>query len=77
MSDDNTFIFPATNTFEENVKLWAERHHAIIEPGHGLFFDFKAAPEFEKPVLDYLVEHFGWTLEKPFFIRKTIAHQEV
>ena len=73
MSNYNTFIFPATNTFEENVKLWAERHHDIIEPGHGLFFDFKAAPEFEKPVLDYLVGHFGWTLEKPFFIRKTIA----
>ncbi|MDB5008506.1 MAG: hypothetical protein JWP45_2899 [Mucilaginibacter sp.] len=27
MSNDNTFIFPPTNTFEENVKLWAERHH--------------------------------------------------
>ena len=56
MSDKNTFIFPATNTFEANVKLWAERHHAIIEPGHGLFFDFKAAPEFEKPVLNYSLD---------------------
>ena len=70
MSNDNTFIFPATNPFEENVKQWAERHDAIIEPEHGLFFDFKAAPEFEKPVLDYLVKHFDWILERPFFIRK-------
>lgn len=75
MSDNNTFLLPATNTFEENVKLWAEHHDAIIEPEHGLFFDFKGAPEFEKPVLDYLVKHFGWTLEKPFFIRKPIAYQ--
>jgi len=45
-------------------------NYAIIEPRHGLFFDFKAAPEFEKPVLDYLVGHFGRTLEKHFFIWK-------
>ncbi|MBL4677312.1 MAG: hypothetical protein JKY70_14070 [Mucilaginibacter sp.] len=74
MSDNNTFIFPATNTFKENVKLWAERHDAMIELGHGLFFDFKAAPEFEKPVLDYLIKHFSWIFEKPFFIRKPISH---
>jgi hypothetical protein len=70
MTDDNVFILPATNTFEENVKLWAEHYHAVTEPGHGLFFDFEETPEYEKPVLDYLVKHFGWTLEKPFFIRK-------
>jgi len=48
----------------------AEHYHNSIKPGHGLFFDFKATPEYKKPVLDYLVQHFRWTLEKPFFIRK-------
>jgi hypothetical protein len=36
----------------------------------GLFLDFKATPELEKPALDCLVNDYGWTLEKPFFIRK-------
>jgi hypothetical protein len=35
-----------------------------------MFFDFSATPELEKPVLDYLVKGFGWSLEKPYFIRK-------
>jgi hypothetical protein len=35
-----------------------------------MFFDFSATPEYEEPVLNYLAEYFGWTLEKPFFIRK-------
>ena len=48
----------------------AEHYHNSIKPGHGLFFDFKDTPEYEKPVLDYLVQNLGWTLEKPFFIRK-------
>ncbi len=70
MSIDNSFTLPASNTLEQNVQLWAEHYNATIEPGHGLFFDFKATPEYEKPVLQYLVNNFQWTLEKPFFIRK-------
>lgn len=70
MAIDNTFTLPATNTLEQNVQLWAEHYNNIIEPGHGLFFDFKSTPEYEKPVLDYLITHFKWTLEKTFFIRK-------
>jgi hypothetical protein len=41
-------------------------------PGHGMFFDFSQTPEIEKPILDYLIKGFGWTLEKPFFIRKPL-----
>ncbi len=35
-----------------------------------MFFDFSQTPELKKPVLDYLIKGFGWTLEKPFFVRK-------
>jgi len=70
MTTDNSFTLPAINTFEENVIAFAEHYNNIIEPGHGLFFDFSKTPEYEKPVLDYLVKQFDWTLEKPFFIRK-------
>jgi hypothetical protein len=66
----DSLTLPADNTFEENVKALAEHYHNSIKPGHGLFFDFSATPEYEKPVLDCLVQHFGWTVEKPFFIRK-------
>lgn len=66
----DSLTLPADNTFEENVKAMAEHYQKSIKPGHGLFFDFKATPEYEKPVLNYLVQNFGWSLEKPFFIRK-------
>ncbi len=72
MSIDTTFEFPATNTIEQNAQLWAEHYNNLIQAGHGLFFDFKATPELEKPALDCLVNSYGWTLEKPFFIRKTV-----
>ena len=61
-------VFPASNTFEQNVLAMAEHYNSIIQPGHGLFFDFSKTPEYEKPVLDYLTSHFGW--KHPFFIRK-------
>ncbi len=72
MADNISFTLPASNSFEENVKAFAEHYQKIIEPGHGLFFDFKATPEYEKPVLDYLVKNYGWVLEKSFFIRKPV-----
>jgi len=61
---------PASNTQEQNVIAFAEHFEDITEAGHGMFFDFSATPELEKPVLDYLINGFGWILEKPFFIRK-------
>jgi len=70
MKTDNTFTLPVTNTLEQNAKLWAEHYNNSIEHGHGLFLDFKATPELEKPALDCLINDYGWTLEKPFFIRK-------
>ena len=60
----------ASNTFEQNVVALVEHYDSIIEPGHGLFFDLSATPEYEKPVLDYLVKGFGWILETASFIRK-------
>jgi len=71
MRTDNTFTLPATNTLEENAKLWAENASKNIKPGHGLFFDFKAVPELEKPVIDYFVNILGWSLDyNDTFIRK-------
>ena len=70
MAVENTFTLPATNTIEQNAQLWAKRYNDMIEPGHGLFLDFTQCPELEKPALDCLVNSYGWTLEKPFFIRK-------
>jgi len=70
MSHTKDFTLPASNTFEENVRYLAAHYDNIIEPGHGMFFDFKNTPEYEKPVLDFLQEKYNWTLEKPYFIRK-------
>ena len=61
---------PASNTFEQNVKAMAEFHHNATLPGHGLFLDFSFTPEYEKPFIEYMVTHFGWRIEQPFFIRK-------
>lgn len=72
MSLDNSFELPATNNLEQNAALWAEHYNNLIEPGHGLFLDFKATPELEKPALACLVNSYGWVLEKPFFIRKPV-----
>jgi hypothetical protein len=47
----------------------AEYYNNLIESGHGLFLDFSKTPEFEKPYIDYITTHFGWVLEKLFFIR--------
>jgi len=67
---EHELTLPDSNTFEQNVKQLAIHYNDVTDPGHGLFFDFKATPEFEKPVLNYLMQNFGWILEKPFFIRK-------
>ena len=32
-------IFPASNTFEQNVVAMAEHYNNTTEPGHGFFFD--------------------------------------
>jgi hypothetical protein len=63
-------IFPASNSFEENIIAMAEHYNNTMEPRHGMFFNFSKTPEYEKPVLDYLTKKFGWTLEHPTFIRR-------
>jgi hypothetical protein len=70
MAVENIFKLPATNTIEQNAQLWAKRYNDMIEPGYGLFLDFTQCPELEKLAIDCLVNSYGWTLEKPFFIRK-------
>ena len=72
MESRNEIVFPGSNTLEENARLWAEHYNGIVEPGHGLFIDFKKTPEFEKPCFEYITKHFGWVIEKPFFIRKPL-----
>ena len=61
---------PASNSTEQNVVALADHYDATIEPGHGLFFDFSQTPQLQQPLVDYLTKGYGWTLEKPFFIRK-------
>ncbi len=70
MALENTFELPAINTIEQNAILWAEHCNNLIEAGQGFFLDFEQCPELEKPAIDCLVNKYGWTLEKPFFIRK-------
>jgi hypothetical protein len=60
----------ASDTFEQNVKAMAEHYNDGIKPGHGLFLDFSLTPEYEKPFIHYMITHFGWKLEQPFFIRR-------
>jgi hypothetical protein len=50
----------------------AQRWEKDTKPGQGIFFDFSATPELQKPLLDYLVNRFGWSLEKKYFIRKPL-----
>jgi hypothetical protein len=71
---NHSFPLPPSNSLEQNVKLLAEHYNSIIQPGHGLFFDLSATPELEKPILEYLSSVYGWTLEKPYFIRKPLHH---
>jgi len=61
---------PLTNSFRRNVELLAAHHDNITNEGQGIFFNFKRAREYIKPVLNLLVERYGWVMERPFFIRK-------
>jgi hypothetical protein len=51
MALENTFELPATNTIEQNAVLWAEHYNNLIEPGHGLFLDFKQCPNLKNLLL--------------------------
>ncbi len=64
------FSLPASNSIAKNAKLWAQQCNDDILPGHGIFFDFKGFPEYEKPCLEQLIHTHHWIQEKPFFIRK-------
>lgn len=66
----DTLILPASNTLEQNANIWAEYYNNAVESGQGLFIDFKKSPELKQPAINCLVNKYGWTLEKPFFIRK-------
>ena len=68
-----TLTLPASNSFKQNIEALAKHYNDMIQPGHGLFFDFSKTPEYEKPVLEKLCQDYGWILEKPFFIRKQEA----
>lgn len=65
-----SLVLPSSNSFQENVKQFALHYLRIIEPGHGLFLDFSKTPEYKEPVIQYLVQKFGWTREADSFIRK-------
>ena len=67
---ENEKIYPKETPLEAIVIDMAERWDNNTKAGQGMFFDFKATPELEKPVIDYLTKGLGWKLEKPFFIRK-------
>ena len=72
MTVKEPFTLPATNAIEQSAELWAEFYHNAVEPGHGLFLDFKKCPELEQPDINCLVSKYGWALEKPCFIRKPV-----
>jgi hypothetical protein len=65
-----TLTLPPHCTTEQIVVHLADHYDQLIKPGHGLFFDFNNTPELKQPLLNYLTKGYGWTLEKPFFIRK-------
>lgn len=57
---------------EQIIISMAEDWQDKTKAGEGMFFDFTATPDIEKPLLEYLTKGFGWTLEQPFFIRKPL-----
>jgi hypothetical protein len=67
---ENEKNYPKETSLEAIVIDIAERWDNNTKPGYGMFFDFSATPELEKPVIDYLTKGLGWILEKPCFIRK-------
>ena len=58
----------------DKAGFWHDKAGKLDEktkPGHGVFFDLSKTPELQKLWVDYLVNDYGWTLENPFFIRKS------
>ncbi|MGY6557815.1 MAG: hypothetical protein ACXIT9_00870 [Nitritalea sp.] len=70
MESKSEIVFPASNSLEENARLWAEHYNNTVQPGHGLFINFKQTPELGKTCTDYITKHYGWVLEWPYYIRK-------
>lgn len=71
MEDKNTFTWTKDKTFDENIKAMAEFHNERTEPGLGFFFDFKATPEIEKPLTNYMTSVLGWKFDyNNTFLRK-------
>ena len=71
-TEEQGHSFKKDTPLEKIVITLAEDWQEKTQAGHGMFFDFTQTPELEKPVLDYLIKGFGWTLEKPYFIRKPL-----
>lgn len=65
-----TISFPKVDTFEEEVDLFVEYYNNNFKNGEGFFFDFSRTPEHKEPILNGLIEKYGWILERPYFIRK-------
>lgn len=63
MTNNDTFILPASNTIEENVIAFVKRYNKIIKPGNGFFFDYSQTSKLEKPLVDYMTNKLGWKLE--------------
>lgn len=64
----------AKDTTNEKIAIdIAEKLQDATVAEHGVFIDYSETPEIEKHIIAYLVEGFGWTLEKPYFIRKPKA----
>jgi len=71
MDFNYTLSFSENNTLEENVKLAAQHYECTIKPVSGFFFKFKATPEYEKLLLEYLINIYGWKFDyNKTFIRK-------
>jgi hypothetical protein len=64
--------FKKSTPHEKIIIDIAESWQENIQAGHGMFFDFSQTPEIQKPILDYLIQGFGWKLETSFFIRKPL-----
>lgn len=71
IQDKNTYTWTKDKPFDENIKDMAKYYNDFTEPGSGFFFDFKATPEIEKPLTNYMISTLGWKLDyNNTFLRK-------
>lgn len=64
-------ILVESESFEDNVRRWAEIYQNQTKAGEGFFFDFEITPEYKKAITNWLQNYYGWTLEyDETFMRK-------